>query len=57
MEMTLEEWRRFLAGAADEFIRRPLWVFPPASRPAVISERKRRFGVVEDEDTPDPEYH
>jgi hypothetical protein len=57
MEMTQEEWRAYLAGTPDEFVRRPLWVFPPASRPAVISERKRRFGVLEEEDMPDPDYH
>lgn len=38
----------------DVDIKRPLWEFTPAERPAVIHERRRRFGV--DEETGDPEY-
>jgi hypothetical protein len=51
------DWPRALRGALDETVRVPLWSFPPEARKAVIAERKRRFGVFEDEDTPDPEFH
>lgn len=43
--------------AADEYVRQPLWNFPPADRPAVIAERRRRFGMLpDDEPCGDPEY-
>jgi hypothetical protein len=38
----------------DVDIKRPLWEFTPAERPAVIHERRRRFGVYEE--VGDPEY-
>lgn len=49
--------REQLRGASDEYIRRPLWLFPPAERRAVLAERARRFGVPNGEDDFDPEYH
>ncbi|MFM9629536.1 hypothetical protein ACKI10_18150 [Streptomyces galilaeus] len=39
--------RRF-AGLPDSVIRGPLWDFPPLAAKAVLSERRRRFGI-EDE--------
>jgi hypothetical protein len=36
-------WARALAGAADETIRAPLWVFPPEAIPFVQHERRVRF--------------
>ncbi|WP_371800880.1 hypothetical protein OHA38_20375 [Streptomyces sp. NBC_01732] len=33
----------------DDVIRAPLWEFAPHERKAVISERRRRFGVDDDE--------
>lgn len=43
--------------AHDDFIRKPLWDFEPADRPAVIAERRRRFGMLpDDEPCGDPEY-
>ncbi|MFE0699400.1 hypothetical protein [Streptomyces sp. NPDC058872] len=42
-------WAQELKGAADETVRSPLWEFPPDARKAVIHERRRRFGVHDDE--------
>jgi hypothetical protein len=42
-------------GAPDDAIRGPLWGWPPADRKAVIAERRRRFGVFDDDEI-DPEY-
>lgn len=39
----------YLKGEPDEAIRLPLWDYPPHMRKAVIHERKRRFGVDDDE--------
>lgn len=38
---------------SDEEIRKPLWEWTPAEIPAVIHERRRRFGV-DDEDGENP---
>jgi hypothetical protein len=35
--------------ASDEFVRLPLWYFRPQVVKAVIHERRRRFGVYDDE--------
>lgn len=43
-----------LKSAGDEYIRQPLWEFPPDYRPLVIHERRRRFGV--QDEIGDPEY-
>jgi hypothetical protein len=46
-----------LAAETDEFLRFPLWEFAPELRPAVIHERRRRFGMLpDDEPAGDPEY-
>jgi hypothetical protein len=47
---------RFLKGADDAYIRRPLWEFRPSYRAHVIHERRVRFGVPTADDF-DPEYH
>ncbi|MFJ4529068.1 hypothetical protein [Streptomyces nigrescens] len=44
-----------LAIRSDEYIRQPLWNFRPEERPLVIAERRRRFGIA-DEEIGDPEY-
>ena len=52
------DWKHALAKADDYTIGLPLWNFPPEARKWVISERKRRWGVIEEEeDIPDPDYH
>jgi hypothetical protein len=48
-------WARALAGAADETIRAPLWVFPFEAIPHVQHERRVRFGM-DDSPIGDPEY-
>lgn len=48
-------WARALAGAADETVRAPLWVFPPEAIPHVQHERRVRFGM-DDSPIGDPEY-
>lgn len=53
--MERRDWAATMAGATDELIRSPLWGFPPEARQAVIHERRRRFGVYEEDDF-DPEY-
>lgn len=46
-----------LPAVSDVVVRRPLWEFPPADRPAVIRERRRRFGMLpDDEPVGDHEY-
>lgn len=50
-------YREFLRGASDEYVRRPLWLFEPEQRKAVLRERARRFGVPDAELDFDPEYH
>lgn len=42
------------AVADDERIRGPLWGWPPADRPHVLHERRRRFGL--DDESGDPVY-
>jgi len=43
--------------AADEVVRSPLWLFPPFSRLALLSERRRRNILQHDpEPIGDPEY-
>lgn len=51
---TEAEWANFLRNAFDANVRRPLWDFPPLARPAVIHERRVRFGV--HDEIGDPEY-
>lgn len=51
------DWARAFLGAFDETIRSPLWEFPPEARMALLSERRKRFGVYDDADQPDPVYH
>lgn len=46
-----------LKGATDEYVRRPLWLFPPAERRAILAERARRWGVPTGDADFDPEYH
>jgi hypothetical protein len=43
-----------LKALPDEAIRAPLWAWKPNEIPAVIHERRVRFGI--DEETGDPEY-
>lgn len=50
------DWARALRGAADETVTAPLWHFPPEAARAVLSERRRRFGVPTSDDF-DPLYH
>jgi len=45
-----------MRGASDESVRAPLWLYPPEGRPAVLRERRVRFGVFDSDDF-DPEYH
>lgn len=52
---TPSQWSGLLRGASDEEIRRPLWEFPPAARPAVQHERRVRFRI-DDEPIGDIEY-
>lgn len=48
---------QMLTVVPDENIRRPLWEFAPSERSAVLHERRRRFGMIpDDEPTGDPEY-
>jgi hypothetical protein len=49
--------REQMRGATDDFLRRPLWLFDPAERRAVLAERARRWGVPDGEADFDPEYH
>ncbi|WP_405560658.1 hypothetical protein [Streptomyces sp. NBC_01180] len=43
--------------ASDNVISSPLWHWTPRLRPAVIHERRRRFGfIIDDEPTGDPDY-
>ncbi|WP_199931271.1 hypothetical protein [Streptomyces sp. CB02923] len=48
-QSTPYDWARALKGAADDNVASPLWEFPPQARKAVIHERRRRFGVDDDE--------
>ncbi|MFI9721542.1 hypothetical protein ACIHFE_18125 [Streptomyces sp. NPDC052396] len=41
--------RARLRAVPDEVIRAPLWEWAPHERKAVISERRRRFGVDDEE--------
>ncbi|MCR8576446.1 hypothetical protein [Streptomyces sp. Isolate_219] len=54
-QMVRDEFLATLPIAHDDFVRQPLWLFDPAERPAVIAERRRRFGIA-DEEIGDPEY-
>ncbi|MCW7984077.1 hypothetical protein XF35_01705 [Streptomyces platensis subsp. clarensis] len=54
-QMVRDGFLAMLPIAHDDFIRKPLWDFEPADRPAVIAERRRRFGIA-DEEIGDPEY-
>jgi hypothetical protein len=47
-----DEYAERLRGVPDELIRAPLWEFRPEHRKAVIHERRRRFGVFDDEGVP-----
>lgn len=53
MEHTEGEFSAVLRILPDVDIKRPLWEFTPAERPYVIHERRRRFGV-DDEDGSNP---
>jgi hypothetical protein len=48
--------KRVMRSASDGAVRAPLWAYPPYTRPAVLHERRRRFGVPTADDF-DPEYH
>ncbi|RCG16970.1 hypothetical protein DQ392_17990 [Streptomyces reniochalinae] len=50
----LRDFPTFLKALPDEEIRAPLWTWKPHEIPAVIHERRVRFGVFEE--TGDPEY-
>lgn len=52
-ETESEEW--FVSVLTDEDVMAPLWEFTPARRALVIAERRRRFGIA-DEEIGDPEY-
>jgi hypothetical protein len=48
---------RFMSGAAEEYLGRPLWEFHPYYRSAVLNERRRRRILQSDpEPSGDPEY-
>lgn len=53
---TPEAWVSVMRGASDEAAKAPLWQYPPEARPAVLRERRVRFGVPTADDF-DPEYH
>ena len=42
---TARYWRAAMRLATDKLVRTPLWEYPPVARKAVISERRRRFGL------------
>lgn len=42
-------FRTWLRDQSDDVIRSPLWEWAPAERKPLISERRRRFGVDDDE--------
>lgn len=46
-----------IRSGSDALMRSPLWEFLPADRLAILSERRKRFGVFDDQDQPDPVYH
>lgn len=57
-ETHVATFAQLLRGLADEDIRCPLWEFAPNEREAVLHERRRRFGIIpDDEPVGDPEYH
>lgn len=43
-----DEWSSYFATASDDTVRCPMWHYPPVARAALIHERRRRFGVVDD---------
>lgn len=45
-----------LADALDETVLSPLWDWPVMARPLVLSERRRRGLILDDEPTGDPEF-
>lgn len=49
MSHTVRDFASILRGLPDVDIQRPLWEFTPAERPFVIHERRRRFGVDDEE--------
>jgi hypothetical protein len=51
-----EAWARVMRNASDDAVKAPLWQYPPEARLAVLTERRRRFGVPTRDDF-DPEYH
>lgn len=55
-ETHVTTFAQLLTVVPDDHVKRPLWEFSPAERKAVIHERRRRFGVYEEDDI-DPEYH
>ncbi len=48
---------RIIRGAADEYVRLPLWEFHPYYRPLILSERTRRGFNLDPEPTGDHEYN
>ncbi len=46
-------FRAWLRTQSDDVIRSPLWEWAPSEAKPLISERRRRFGVVDDEGAPD----
>jgi hypothetical protein len=49
MNHTVRDFAAVLRALPDVDIKRPLWEFTPAERPAVIHERRRRFGWDDEE--------
>lgn len=52
-----QRWCLTLKQEPDEYVRRPLWEFPPEARKAVLHERAVRWGTPNNQDDFDPEYH
>lgn len=53
---TVGRWRDALRLATDRTIRLPLWDFSPSARKAVLSERRRRFGIASEYVEPHGEF-
>lgn len=51
-----DEWTETaLRFASDDYVKQPLWQFPPRVRPMILAERRKRFGAPDDE-IGDPDY-
>jgi hypothetical protein len=48
MDLRLSMFREVIRVVADDYVRQPLWDFPPNLRKPLLSERRRRFGIEEE---------